>query len=368
MPIMAPLPTARLAHHIRPFSYVGIDYFGPLSVKVKRSSVKRWIALFTCLTVRAVHLEIAYGLSTASCIACVRRFVSRRGSPVEFLSDNGTNFQGAERLLREQINAGLSETFTNAATKRTFIPPAAPHMGGAWERLVRSVKTAMEEAYSDGNLNDEGLQTLVVEAESLVNSRPLTYLPLDSEESEALTPNHFLLGCSGGVKQPVSITGISKLKLLMEMWEQIQNQLTTFWNRWLVEYLPVIRRQTKWFDETRPAEEGDLVLIADEAKRNEWIRGRIVQVIKDSEGYIRQAVVRTSKGELRRPMTKLALLDVKESALLTGRKMHRGENVATHAALRTPLANIAKSPVSARTALHSRLPPNHQDRTVRYDD
>ncbi|XP_055537951.1 uncharacterized protein LOC129725781 [Wyeomyia smithii] len=217
MPIMAPLPTARLAHHIRPFSYVGIDYFGPLSVKVKRSSVKRWIALFTCLTVRAVHLEIAYDLSTASCIACVRRFVSRRGSPVEFLSDNGTNFQGAERLLREQINAGLSETFTNAATKWTFIPPAAPHMGGAWERLVRSVKTAMEEAYSDGNLNDEGLQTLVVEAESLVNSRPLTYLPLDSEESEALTPNHFLLGCSGGVKQPVSITGISKPKLLMGM-------------------------------------------------------------------------------------------------------------------------------------------------------
>ena len=73
-------------------------------------------------------------------------------------------------------------------------------MGGAWERLVQSVKSAMADAYSEGKLDDEGLQTLVVEAEKIVNSRPLTYLPLDSEESEALTPNHFLLLSSNGAK------------------------------------------------------------------------------------------------------------------------------------------------------------------------
>ncbi|XP_053686077.1 uncharacterized protein LOC128735618 [Sabethes cyaneus] len=121
-PPMAPLPSARLAYQVRPFSYTGVDYFGPLSVKVGRSNVKRWIALFTCLTIRAVHLEVAYDLSTASCIRCVRRFVGRRGPPVEFFSDNGTNFQGAERILREQINVGLSATFTSAATKWNFIP------------------------------------------------------------------------------------------------------------------------------------------------------------------------------------------------------------------------------------------------------
>ncbi|XP_058811097.1 uncharacterized protein LOC131675992 [Topomyia yanbarensis] len=199
IPPMAPLPSARLANHVRPFTYVGIDYFGPLLVKIGRSSVKRWIALFTCLTVRAVHLEVAYSMSTASCISCIRRFVSRRGSPIEFFTDNGTNFQGADRILREQINQGLSATFTNTSTKWTFIPPGAPHMGGAWERLVRSVKAAMGDAYADGKLDDEGLLTLVTEVECLVNTRPLTYLPLDSEESEALTPNHFLIGSSSGV-------------------------------------------------------------------------------------------------------------------------------------------------------------------------
>ncbi|XP_065075304.1 uncharacterized protein LOC135699056 [Ochlerotatus camptorhynchus] len=92
-PPMAALPPARLAMHVRPFSYVGLDYFGPLLTKVGRSNVKRWIALFTGLTVRAVHLEVAYSLSTASCISCVRRFIGRRGSPIEIFSDNGTNFQ-----------------------------------------------------------------------------------------------------------------------------------------------------------------------------------------------------------------------------------------------------------------------------------
>ncbi|XP_065076297.1 uncharacterized protein LOC135699867 [Ochlerotatus camptorhynchus] len=213
------LPPARLAIHDRPFSYVGVDYFGPLLVKQGRSNVKRWIALFTCLTVRTVHLEVAYSLSAASCISCIRRFVCRRGSPVEFFSDNATNLHGAERQLREQIDEGVSATFTSANRKWTFTPPSAPHMGGAWERLVRSVKAAIGDAYREGKLNDEELQTVIVEAEGIVNTRPLTYIPLDSAESESLTLNHFLLGSSNGVKQPsVCIeSGLSR-----GLWNHIQ--------------------------------------------------------------------------------------------------------------------------------------------------
>ncbi|XP_055527307.1 uncharacterized protein LOC129719918 [Wyeomyia smithii] len=112
-PPMAALPSARLAVHMRPFTYVGLDYFGPFLTKVGRSNVKRWIALFTCLTVRAVHLEIAFSLTTASCISCVRRFIGRQGSPIEIFNDNGTNFQGAERILCDQIDQELSVTVTS---------------------------------------------------------------------------------------------------------------------------------------------------------------------------------------------------------------------------------------------------------------
>ncbi|XP_055644239.1 uncharacterized protein LOC129780226 [Toxorhynchites rutilus septentrionalis] len=334
IPPMAPLPVARLAHHERPFTYTGLDYFGPLLVKLGRSIVKRWIALFTCLTVRAVHLEVAYTLSTESCISCVRRFVGRRGSPVEFFSDNGTNFKGAERVLQHQINQGLSSTFTSANTKWSFIPPGAPHMGGAWERLVQSVKAAMAEAYIKGKLDDEGLQTLVVEAENIVNSRPLTYLPLESEMAEALTPNHFLLLSSNGVKRRGEDVALGQLndlvrrQILGKSWELIQRQLETFWQRWLVEYLPVIRRQAKWFDEVRALEPGDVVVVAEPTKRSGWERGRIIRMIPNPDGRCRRAVVQIGGKSSVRPVTRLALLDVvNRCGVPEDSGLHPGETV-----------------------------------------
>ncbi|XP_055645439.1 uncharacterized protein LOC129781961 [Toxorhynchites rutilus septentrionalis] len=329
IPPMGPLHASRLEAFSRPFSFSGLDYFGPVLVKQGRASVKRWVALFTCLTVRAVHLEVVNSLTTSSCISAVRRFIGRRGAPVEMFSDNGTNFHGAERLLRQQIATGLSETFTSSQCKWSFIPPGAPHMGGAWERMVQSVKAAMGDAYGDGKLDEEGLGTLVVEAESMVNSRPLTYLPLDSNETEALTPNHFLLGSSTGAKVPGK--GIRhQQRKLQELWVDIQDQLDIFWKRWLKEYLPVIRRQPKWFEEAaKEITEGDLVLITDEGKRSEWIRGRVERAIRGSDGRVRQAIMRTAGGLVHRPVTKIALLDVKKDrAVLADGKMHPAEGVA----------------------------------------
>lgn len=182
-------------------------------------------------------------------------------------------------------------------------------MGGAWERLVRSVKSAMKHAYFEGKLNDEELQTLVIEVENIVNSRPLTYLPLDSVESEALTPNHFLFGTSSGAKQACVNVSESQ-KNLRDTLSGIQRQLDKFWERFLIEYLPVIRRQPKWFTESKPLQVGDLVLVVDGGKRSEWVRGKVVQVLEGADGRVRQASVQTKQGIFKRPTTRLAVLDV----------------------------------------------------------
>lgn len=102
-PQMAPLPSARLGAFQRPFTFVGVDYFGPISIISERKSMKRWGVLFTCLTIRAVHMEVAHTLSTDSFLMCLRSFISRRGIPLEIYSDNGTNFRGADRFLKEEI-------------------------------------------------------------------------------------------------------------------------------------------------------------------------------------------------------------------------------------------------------------------------
>ncbi|XP_062533439.1 uncharacterized protein LOC134202468 [Armigeres subalbatus] len=312
-PPMAPLPKVRVTPYVRPFTFVGVDYFGPVLVKIGRSNAKRWIALFTCLTVRAVHLEIVYSLSKESCVMAVRRFVSRRGAPAEIFSDNGTNFVGANNQLKQEIgelHQHLASTFTNTRTRWSFNPPGAPHMGGAWERMVRSVKVAIGGILeAQRRPDDEVLETVVIEAEAMINSRPLTYIPLESADQESLTPNHFILGSSNGVKQmPVLPTDYQSS--LRNGWKLAQHLSDSVWRRWIKEYLPVISRRSKWFEEVKEVAEGDLVLIVDGKIRNQWIRGKVEKVVQGKDGRVRQAWVRTASGILRRPAVKLALLDV----------------------------------------------------------
>ncbi|XP_055644930.1 uncharacterized protein LOC129780567 [Toxorhynchites rutilus septentrionalis] len=312
-PPMAPLPKVRLTPFVRPFTYVGIDYFGPVLVKVGRNNVKRWIALFTCLTIRAVHLEIVHSLSKESCVMAVRRFVSRRGAPAEIFSDNGTNFHGANNQLKREIeerNNDLATTFTNTTTRWSFNPPGAPHMGGAWERMVRSVKTAIGAILeTQRRPDDEVFMTVMIEAEAMINTRPLTYIPLESADHEALTPNHFLLGSSSGIKQPPTMP-MDYRTTLTSGWKLAQYLSDTLWKRWIKEYMPVISRRSKWFEDVREITEGDLVLIVDSTVRNQWIRGKVVKIIQGKDGRVRQAWVQTASGTLRRPVVKLALLDV----------------------------------------------------------
>ena len=96
-PITADLPKERLAYQSPPFTNIGVDYFGPFYVTIRRTTEKRWGILFTCLTTRAVHVEIVPSMDTSSCVMGVERFVSRRGTPTMLWSDNGTNFIGAEK-------------------------------------------------------------------------------------------------------------------------------------------------------------------------------------------------------------------------------------------------------------------------------
>ncbi|KAM8701945.1 hypothetical protein ACLKA7_000710 [Drosophila subpalustris] len=217
-PQMAPIPAVRLASYSKPFTYTGLDYFGPILVNVGRHKEKRWGVLFTCLTLRAVHIEIAYSLDTSSCIMCIRNFMARRGMPAEFYSDNGTNFRASEKAVREElVKLDYDEIMVKYdSIKWHFNPPGAPHMGGAWERLVRSTKTVLKSICPTYSFNDESLRSALMEAEYIINSRPLTFVSLESADDIALTPNHLLLGSADGYK-PVAtniwISGSDGIKL-----------------------------------------------------------------------------------------------------------------------------------------------------------
>lgn len=150
---------------------------------------------------------------------------------------------------------------------------------------------------------------MLTEIEMIVNSRPLTELPLDSESSEALTPNHFLLGSSNGNKPPIAFD--DSRYALKHTWKMSQIYANRFWRRWISEYLPTLTRRTKWFHQVKPIAEGDVVVVVDETMpRNCWPKGRVVRAIRSPDGQVRRALVQMPTGVLERPVVKLAVLDV----------------------------------------------------------
>ncbi|XP_055522651.1 uncharacterized protein LOC129716837 [Wyeomyia smithii] len=236
IPMMGPLPVQRISQPLRPFSAVGIDYLGPVEVIVGRKREKRWIALFTCLAIRAVHLEVVHlhALSTQACLMAIRRFICKRGAPDEIFSDNGTNFKGSSKELIswvKRINLECADSVVSSQLKWNFNPPGTPHMGGIWERMVCSVKEAMKVLDDGSRLTDEVLLTTLAEAEDMVNTRPLTYVPQDSADFEAITPNHFLRGLFKPVDGHVD-KSTDYGEALRDLYKRSQYLADQMWRRW----------------------------------------------------------------------------------------------------------------------------------------
>ncbi|XP_046868828.1 uncharacterized protein LOC124461345 [Drosophila willistoni] len=230
---------------------------------------------------RAISIEIVHSLTTNSCLMGSRRHISRRGTPKEIYSDNGTNFRGTDAFLRDKLqldDAKMHRELSQQEISWYFNPPSAPHMGGAWERLVRSVKTVLYRIAPNQKFSDESLLTAMAEVEMTVNSRPLTYVSLDDEDQEALTPNHLLLGSSNGEKP------ICDPEQIDYKWSFRQSEM------FAKEMLPNITRRSKWHKKVKPIGVGDIVLIVDENQRHyTWTKGRVVEVTTAEDGQVRQA-------------------------------------------------------------------------------
>ena len=244
---MADLPRERLDEHVFPFTHTGVDYFGPFEVKFLRRTFKRWCCLFTCLTTRAVHIEVAQSLDTESCLAAVTRFIARRGYPNTIISDNGTNFVGAANELKAFMNEGDKAKIESDLAQKKIVwklnPPGAPHFGGILERLVQSCKKVMIAILDNRSLTDEVLSTTMCLVEQTLNARPLTAVSDDPEDLTALTPNHFLLGRENA--SAPFMPSSERYHVLRKSFKTAQAYADMIWKRWTREYLPQWNQRSK---------------------------------------------------------------------------------------------------------------------------
>nr|XP_039268783.1 uncharacterized protein LOC120343830 [Styela clava] len=308
---MADLPSCRLKSDEPVFSHVGVDLFGHFLVRQGRSDVKRWGCVFSCMTTRAVHIEVVNSLSADSFICALRRFIARRGHCTHIYSDNAGNFVLAEKILENSLKIWNDSQIHGYLRQKGITwhksPPTGSNHGGAWERMIRSIRRIFNAVTQGQTMTDEVFRTALIECESCLNSRPIIPVTFDPRDEEPLTPNHLLLLRSNQNVPP----GVFDKNdcYVKRRWAQSQYLANEFWRRWIREYLPTIIERHKWFQKERNFKKEDVVLVVDDSQpRSRWAMGRIVDVYPDKKGLIRTVLVKIRNSLVKRPITKLVLV------------------------------------------------------------
>ena len=308
-----PLPEFRVKAEFA-FASVGVDYLGPLLVKQSFGSgselYKVHVALFTCATSRAVHLDLVPDTTCLAFVRCLQRFIARYGSSKLYISDNATCFTGPE----------LTSFLQTREAGWEFIAPSSPWWGGFWERLVQSTKRCLRISLGKAKLTYEELLTVVMEIEGVLNSRPLCYV-YDSAGDDVLTPSDLIFGrrildASYTDSDPEMID--FDPSTLVKRVRYLNRLVSHFWKRWQSEYLTELREYHRCNNNTPSVQAtlGDVVLISEEKlPRNRWRMGVCVELRPGKDGLVRSCKVRTlTKGNrishLIRPIEKLYPLEI----------------------------------------------------------
>lgn len=320
---MADLPAERIEVS-PPFTNVGFDVFGPWPIQTRKTrggiaNSKRWGLVFTCLSSRAVHIEILESMDTSSFICALRRFFALRGPASLLRFDRGTNFVGGKSELddamREMDQCRLEKYVKDQGCEWLFNPPHASHIGGVWERQIGTIRRVLDAMFLElggSQLTHELLVTLMAEETAIVNARPITTVPSDTDEPQPLSPAILLtiktrpLGSPPGEFVPADLYSRRR-------WRRAQYLADHFWVRWRREYVQTLQGRSKWNSPKRNLSAGDIVLVKeDDAHRNDWPLGRITEAIKSEDGSVRKAEVEM----LREGTKKRYLRPIKEFVLL----------------------------------------------------
>lgn len=315
---MADLPACRVTPS-PPFHNVGVDYAGPLPVRILRTrkftTTPGYVALFICMATKAIHLELVTDLSADAFLLTFKRFIARRGLPRHVWSDNGGNFVGCRNKLIElyrNLQSQSSDLARFCASRHIdwhFSPGKAPHFGGLWEAGVKSAKRHLQKIVGSHTLTMEELLTTLSEIEAVLNSRPLCAQTSQPEDGVAvLTPGHFLTGRpllalpEQEVEYRDSPTHLTRWKLSSMITQQ-------FWRRWSAEYLSTLQTRGKWTSPQPNFAKDDVVLVKDTDRfQRTWPLARVLDTHPGKDGLVRAVTLQTPTGVITRPIHGLVRL------------------------------------------------------------
>ncbi|XP_076301700.1 uncharacterized protein LOC143219711 [Lasioglossum baleicum] len=315
--IMGDLPSARVTPS-RAFLHTGVDYAGPYYILPVTSrgqrTRKNYVALFVCLSTRAIHLERVGDYTTTAFLAALNRFVARRGIPSDLYSDNGTTFQGADRELSRTFrtitkDANLASRLAIDGTTWHFIPPATPHFGGLWEAGVKAMKHHLRRVVGNHTLSIEEFNTLLCQVEACLNSRPIFPMSNDPHDFTVLTPGHFLIGVPLTTVPAETVLNVNENRL--SRYQRVRHMYEHFWRAWHHDYLHSLQQRHKWVKETPNIRVGRMVLLKNHLLPPcKWDLARVIACCTGKDGKVRVVTVRTATSTFVRPIAQICPLPI----------------------------------------------------------
>ena len=293
---MAPLPRERIAIE-EPFTNVGVDYTGELKIKMSQKSTKiipSYLAIFTCMTTRAIHIEVVLSNTTEDFIMAFKRMVSTRGNPRKVFSDNALYFKRANQEILETVlknNKDIEKLEDQYKFKWYFSVEYHSAGSGVWERMVRSVKEPLRKILGDALVTYTELITITKEIEAHINDRPLVQHSTSS--FEVITPSMLCLGRK--IRPLVDYYDETSLPQEIDIRERHKYRKTlfqNFFNSWVKQYVLSLQQRNRWQSEQANIKEGDLVLVeVNKLKKHKWPLARVKEVIIGRDGLIRSVHV-----------------------------------------------------------------------------
>ena len=369
LPTPSELPQFRMDTSNPPFSNIGIDFTGHFLVKDYHNNHRKvYICLFTCLTTRAISLELVEDLTTLSFLQAFRRHCSIFSTPRFILADNAQTFRCAEQNLAQLLSLfdspAIQQTLAHKRITFRYIPARSPHWGGAYERLIGLTKTCLKKVLGRSLVTFSELSTLLKEIQAVLNDRPLTYINSDIHDLQPLTPSQLLFGYNTtplpyppyDASEPFDPTFGDKNDILRAQTRR-SALYHHFSSRFCKEYLSFLREIHSLHHRKQAINEnlinvGDIVLVADMNKpRHHWELGLVQELILGTDKLCRAAVVRTSRGRTTRSIIKLYPLEINARSDTLPEELPKSSNEK----LTLPRRSLRKAAFTARDAIAAQL-------------
>ena len=330
----------------RPFTYISLDFAGPVKVKGavnSRAKLKCWITVYCCRSTKAVVLLATCGYDTQSFLLKHEEFVARHGAPATIVSDRGTQLVSAGRILAEKADDADKQTpgkwnwskitKENSASNWHFVPIGSPHFNGLPEATVKVLKKTLSLALHPGTeLTYPELVTLLAKIGYTVNSRPLglaNVSPSSQQEDHMLplTPNMMLLARSSNISPPLEYSAADKFCCRLAYVAEVEKE---WWDRWIKQVLPTLFSYKKWKVKQENIKAGELVMLKYPGQfKDDYCIAKVTEVHPSEDGLVRQVSVSYRKKNSRESPTVC-----KSKPLIT-------EKVAIHRLHRLQLADEA---------------------------